>query len=240
MNTIYKATNIINSKCYIGFDSDWPSRKHEHKYHALKRNSNNAFHRAIRVYGWENFTWEILYQSNDYEHTLKVMEPYFIKENKSYINQVDSNGYNMTFGGEGSLGVRHTEETKHKMSLSHLGKKYNMTNVGEKHSRYGKSLSEEIKRKISNSKSGKKMSEEHKQKLRQARIGRKQTEHQKNRAKEVFECAWLLTDPNNEVMNIVNLKKFCQENGLDQGNMVKVSKGILKQHKGWKCLKIES
>jgi len=41
-------------------------------------------------------------------------------------------------------------------------------------------------------------------------------------------------------MNIVNLRKFCKDNGLDQGNMVKVSQGILKQHKGWKCVKVVS
>ena len=70
--------------------------------------------------------------------------------------------------------------------------------------------------------------------LRLKRIGFKQTQHQKDRVRESLECAWLITSPEGIVMNIVNLRKFCRENNLDQGNM---SRG---KHKGWKCIKIGS
>lgn len=98
MNTIYKATNKINGKSYVGFDSDWPKRKKRHKI-----NSNYAsgkFYSAIRKYGWNNFVWEIIYQSDDKFHTLNMMEPYFIKEYNTYYE-----GYNMTKGGEGCFGA---------------------------------------------------------------------------------------------------------------------------------------
>lgn len=79
---------------------------------------------------------------------------------------------------------------------------------------------------------------EHIEKVRLKRIGSKQTEYQKQRAKETMEAAWVVTSPQGVTMNIVNLRKFSKENNLDQGNMVKVSQGILKQHKGWTCFKV--
>jgi len=42
--TIYKATNLINNKVYIGFDSNWyikKNRKYSHKKHSKNENSNH-------------------------------------------------------------------------------------------------------------------------------------------------------------------------------------------------------
>lgn len=159
--TIYKATNKINGKCYIGFDNNWPTRKRAHKLAKRKY----VFHNAIRKYGWGAFEWEILYQSKDREYTLKIMEPYFIKENNSFI---DNNGYNMTYGGEGTIGIKKTltEEHKNKIGLSGLGRKaWNKGKKGLfKHS-------EEHKKYISEIQKGKKISETTKQKMSLAKIG---------------------------------------------------------------------
>lgn len=112
---IYKATNLINKKVYIGFDSNWPTRKNSHLRCALSGDYPNiAFYNAMRKYGIKNFTWEIIYQSLDSSHTLKVMEPFFIKEYNSYLWAKKSNGYNMTLGGEGNLGMKHSDLTKQK------------------------------------------------------------------------------------------------------------------------------
>jgi len=76
------------------------------------------------------------------------------------------------------------------------------------------------------------------EKLRLSRIGFKQPESQKIAVAKALCRRWEITTPNGEIIIINNLHKFCKENNLDQGNMVKVSQGILKQHKGWKCVKI--
>ena len=124
--SIYKATNIITGKCYIGFDSNWPARKTKHLFDVVNPNSksyNCNFYRALRKYGIENFTWEILYQSLDGPHCLNTMESHFISEYNSF-----QKGYNMTKGGEGTLGKqswlgrKHSEETKLKMSMRQKGK----------------------------------------------------------------------------------------------------------------------
>ena len=141
--TIYKATNLINNKVYVGYDSNWPKRKYEHKQDS--KTSEQVFYRAIRKYGWENFHWEILYQSTEGLHTKNIMENYFIVEYNSYIHFEDANGYNMTLGGEGTIGYVHNNATKQKISENLKGK----TKGVKKPPR-----SEEYKSKMSKSKKG--------------------------------------------------------------------------------------
>jgi len=110
--SIYKATNVINNKVYIGFDSCWPNRIQQHKYNSTKR--PQKFYCAIRKYGWDNFTWELIYQSYDLDHTLNEMENFFILEYDSL-----NNGYNTTLGGTAPmLGLKIPTETRIKMSMA--------------------------------------------------------------------------------------------------------------------------
>lgn len=143
--SIYKCVNKLNGKVYIGFDSKWPNRQQEHKYNINFR--NQKFYRAIRKYGWNNFQWDIIYQSFDGEHTLKVMENHFITEYDSY-----NNGYNETLGGEGTLGNILSEETKNKISNSMKGKPKSIEHIQKmSETRKGKIQSEESRKKRSES-----------------------------------------------------------------------------------------
>jgi len=117
MYTIYKVTNKVNGKSYIGFDSNWPSRKSVHICEAITRkNKKYPLYRAIRKYGVISFDWEVLYQSEDREYTLNVVENKMILEHNTHFR--DGHGYNMTFGGEGTLGWIPSEETKKKIGLA--------------------------------------------------------------------------------------------------------------------------
>lgn len=49
---------------------------------------------------------------------------------------------------------------------------------------------------------------------------------------------WLITKPDGTEHIITSLTAFCQENGLSQGNMVEVSLGRRKQHKGYLCRRV--
>jgi group I intron endonuclease len=97
--SIYRITNTVTSKVYIGFASNCVKRKSSHKK-AAEGISDTKFYRAIRKYGWENFVFETIYQSLDFEHTLRTMENYFIVEHDSF-----KNGYNSTLGGDGAVTV---------------------------------------------------------------------------------------------------------------------------------------
>lgn len=142
------------------------------------------------------------------------------------------------YAWKGLSGQIGKDEILKQLAMSQKSKK-KPDGFGEKISEFRKTFkySEESKQKISESKKGK-FDSEYYSNLAKLRKDFKQTEHQKNRARETLECAWVVTRPDGESINIVNLRKFCQENGLDQGNMVKVSKGTLKQHKGWTCYKV--
>ena len=138
--TIYKATNKVTGKCYIGFAKDFERRKGRHKIEANcvgQPGYKTYFHRSIRKYGWSNFYWSILYQSPELNYCKNVMENYFIVENNSYIKSKNSNGYNMTLGGEGTFGYypTHTRESIEKIRSSSMGK-----NLGKTHSDESKIL----------------------------------------------------------------------------------------------------
>jgi len=108
--TIYRAHLTLNpTKGYVGFDKNWPNRKKKH----LNAKDNFYFHRALRKYGPDSFVWEILYQDEDKDWTLNVMEEYYIREQKTHVSQ---GGYNMTWGGEAPMsGRNHSEKTIIKM-----------------------------------------------------------------------------------------------------------------------------
>jgi len=153
--TIYLAKNKINQKCYVGFDSAWPARQSRHKISHVRGNSK--FYNALRKHGWDNFEWSILYQSVDGEHCLNIMENHFISELDSF-----NNGYNMTTGGEGVIGYKHSEIRKEKIRQKSLGrtasietkKKMAESHRGKKHHNFNKPISIEQKNKISASLKG--------------------------------------------------------------------------------------
>jgi group I intron endonuclease len=102
---IYKVTNNINNKIYIGKTSHpLESRKSQHIRNSKKPKFH--FHNALNKYGVDNFSWEILYECNC-EHELNIKEIEFIQEYNSF-----SIGYNMTRGGEGILGKVPSKQTR--------------------------------------------------------------------------------------------------------------------------------
>lgn len=127
--SIYKCVNKINGKVYIGFDSNWPNRKITHLRKASSKKSTHfRLHNSIIKYGRDNFEWCVIYQSKDRDHTLKIMEPFFISEYDSF-----KNGYNQTLGGEGSFGKLQSQKTKEKQSklITEKNKKSRWYNNGK-------------------------------------------------------------------------------------------------------------
>lgn len=123
--TIYMATNMVNGKRYIGFDSAWPRRMHTHistAYNDSPKALKYKFHAAIRKYGRDNFEWTVLYQSHDGEHTKNTMEQHFITEYRTYSGFSDCAGYNLSIGGDGNLGLKQSADARLKMSVSKTGR----------------------------------------------------------------------------------------------------------------------
>lgn len=92
---IYKITNTINSKSYIGQTiQNVKERFYQHcATKCSKAVSNMAIHRAIKKYGKSNFTVEVIEEIDS--ANLNDRERYWIKYYNSY-----NNGYNSTKGGQ--------------------------------------------------------------------------------------------------------------------------------------------
>lgn len=112
---IYKITNRINEKVYIGKTTKTLEERiighYDQFKYARKRTINYVIYKAMRKYGWENFVFEIIDNALT-EDVLNEKEMYWIK----YYNCKIPNGYNMTNGGEGCSGMVHSLETKFKIS----------------------------------------------------------------------------------------------------------------------------
>lgn len=141
---IYKITNNINGKIYIGqHTTDNPQDDY--------MGSGYMIHRAINKYGVENFTKEILYYCTDW-YTMNELEGVIV--NQEFVDREDT--YNIAVGGWGGVGSKpKSDEWKKKMS--------------EK--RKGYIFSEETKRKMSEARKGKHRSEETRKKMSEAKKG---------------------------------------------------------------------
>lgn len=120
---IYKLTNTINNKIYIGLtteksiDERCRKRNAEAKYRSER---NSYMLNAIRKYGSDVFSVEQIDTANSLEE-LKQKEIYYI----ALYNSTDRNiGYNLTKGGEGNLGLKMSDETKDKIRKKRLGTKW--------------------------------------------------------------------------------------------------------------------
>ncbi len=242
---IYKATNKINGKSYIGQTvKSLESRKNEHK-----RSLNDFyFIRALRKYGFDSFEWGVL-EYCDSKEELDEMEFHYIKQYGSFR----PSGYNMTLGGEGSLGWKPSVETKKKISNSKKGK-----SIGKENSFYDKKHSEETKQKMKKNHwskhidysiekhpcYGKKHSEEAKIKIGATSkgrcLGRKHTKEAITKISKAKSKTWLVVLPDGSLKIIENMSDFCNKNKLNISamSMIASSKYKYKQHKGFKCKKL--
>ncbi len=210
--SIYKSTNKINGKSYVGFDSDWPKRYNDHKRRYIK--GNTKFYKAIKKYGWDNFEWQILYQSLEKDHCLLIMEYYFIKEYDSFKNR-----YNMTLGGEGTLNYIMPEEQKIKISNKLKGRifteqhKKNLKIAMKGHKDY---RTEESKKsaglKYSLKMKGVKKPIGFGEKISKIHKGKVLTEKQKNDLKEKWKLRPFLVCPHCNKKGRSNMKRYHFDN----------------------------
>src|ERR1035441_9490096 len=170
-------------KSYIGQTVNFEARKKRHLLDSQNR-SNYPFHRAIKMYGIENFQEEVIICE---EHELNLLERFFIGIFKG-IGKV----YNCTDGGEGSVGFKHSPESKEKMRVKQL--KQNLSD--ETRQRMSESAKKRIasietRKKMSIAGLGRKFSEEWKAKIGKANLGLKRTEETKKKLRELRKAEWV-------------------------------------------------
>ena len=148
---VYCIRNIINNKVYIGQSVNIKRRWKKHRSE-LNRNTHNnkQLQNAWNAYGEESFEFVVLEECE--EKDLDRIEIYYIKKynatNRDY-------GYCEMDGGQEHR--HHSEETKRKCGEKNIGRHLSPEIIENlRRINTGKPLSEEHKRKISESNKGKK------------------------------------------------------------------------------------
>ena len=165
--TVYEHINRANGKRYIGITCQDARRRWRPDGSGYK--GNPFFWNAIQKYGWDNFDHIIIKQGLTKDEACQM--------EKDLIERYHSNdlihGYNLSDGGEYNTMPQVTRE---RLSRERKGKNCGANNpnygnhklAGKNNPNYGKHLSEETRRKISESRKGKGLkhfSEEHRRKL---------------------------------------------------------------------------
>ena len=147
---IYLITNKINDHMYVGGSIDIERRFREHKnYKGLK---TQAVDRAIKKYGADNFTYQIITELPADWKVIGEHEKYWVK---FYNTFKDKQHYNLDEGGRGRSDYTHSNETKMKISKAKKGKPNPTKGIsrpdmaGENNPFYGKHHTEETKIKMS-------------------------------------------------------------------------------------------
>lgn len=149
----YKITCTKNNKAYIGITTRSLDRRwYEHKY--LPNSCGQLLSKAIKKYGKEAFTIEHIASAIGSLENLKLVEQELIKQLQTKV----PNGYNLTDGGDGLFGFKHTTETIQKISDKRKGikasektkSKMSQAQKSEKNHFFGKKHTEETKKRNAN------------------------------------------------------------------------------------------
>ena len=145
-----------SGKAYVGLDSAMPNRANTHLNG--KDPLCRGIHQAVLKYGGDAFNVELYDFPCASLPELCALEQWYIRVYDSF-----ENGYNLSMGGEGNLGHKHTLKTRNQMSVSAMGRKHTLefiewlsdVRTGEGNPHYGKPRPEETKRKIAKGNIGK-------------------------------------------------------------------------------------
>lgn len=209
---IYKITNKLNGKIYIG----------QHQTDNLDdgyMGSGVAINRAIKKYGIENFSKEVLFDVEDAE-LMDFIEELIVDE--EFVTRPDT--YNLKTGGEKHC--RYSEEARRRISESLKGK-----HLSEEHkkkiseSELGRVVSEETRKKISEANKGKYHSEEAKRKMSEANKGKHLSEETKRKMSESRKGKPHLSEEGKRKLSEINKGKIISE---------ETRKKLSESHKGKK------
>lgn len=170
----YLLTNRATGQRYVGITSQVPkNRWRAHVTQAKRGIYQTLLHQAIREHGDETFDFIVLQEFHDYDEMLQA-ERVLIREHNSLV----PNGYNMTIGGQGTMGYKWKESDRQNLRVNRKGRDMSVAIAASVAVNKGKPLSVEHRAKISASHMGKKMgpmSAAHKAKISTSGRGRQRS-----------------------------------------------------------------
>jgi len=210
MGIIYKATNKVTGKSYIGQSKTTLCRRlSSHKYSCLTSKKKTIFYDAIRSYGWDAFDWKVILVCEDAD-----LDYYEIETISCYKTLDRDFGYNDDGGGN-------------------VGKYRNPSNwSGEKNGNYGKSPNENQKRGLE---LGREWQRDNRDivsnNFRKLWSDPNYAERMKNRKTKTCR-KWVLLKDSIEIV-VENMSKFCKDNNLNKSMFYHILNGKIKSYKGY-------
>ena len=210
--SVYKHTSP-QGKVYIGITNQNPPSNRwkggDGYYH------NQYFENAIKKNGWDNFKHEILHTgmtaNEAMEKEIELIK-FYKSNNKKY-------GYNLSTGGGGRVGVKHTEETKKKMSEAATGRKKSKEHrINLSKANIERFKDPEQRKKLGDIRRGKKLTPEQRKKLSEIRIGYKFSEEAKRKMSLAALESW-------DIERKLNARKPVNQYDL-QGNYIQSFTGV--------------
>lgn len=238
---VYGLFDKLGNIRYVGMSTSGLIRP---KKHLMPSSYNNPKKINYHVYCWirkclkENFIPEIKVleygnKDNVYQLEQKWIK-YFNKKNIKLTNKVD--------GGPGMLGLKHTKETKNKLSIINKNRKVPEKTLkmfrnqkGKNHPMYGKKHSEESLKKMRESHLGYKMPEKQKKKISNSLKGRKYGPVSEDHREKLIKAKKSKMKP---IMCLETGEKFesindaCRKLSLNKNSIRKVINGKWKKTKG--------
>lgn len=192
-------------------------------FYVGKGRNNRAYTKVGRSVFWHNIVKKYDYDILIIDDNLTEEEAFELE--KKYIESIGRRDLgmgtlvNLSDGGEGPTGYRHTEEIKNKLSEMKAGKER------PKHS-------EETKNKLSEINKGKKLSEEHKRKISEANKGKKHTEEALRKISEASKGRIYSEEHKRNISESIKKwhadRKAKRQNNMTNTEMIKTLKQLLK------------
>ncbi len=211
---IYKITNTINEKVYVGqtrksLELRFERHKAESRWESRKR---MLITQAMKKHGSHNFSICLLEDlgKSASQHDVDLKEA----EWGLALLALTPTGYNLKLGkGRGTV----SDETRKKISLANKGR----------------IVSDETRRRSSISHTGYKRPEPLVQQQRDRMRGQSPSQNTRLGSSLKNSKTFQLIDPNGVPRTITNMRKFCQENGHQSTSMCRMIKGKIPSYKGW-------
>ena len=212
---VYKTTNLINGKIYIG-------QHHSEIFDENYYGSGVRFTNVFNKYGKDNFICELLEECSS-EDELNEREQYWIE----HFNATDRNiGYNLMSGGYKVRGIKHSEETKQKISISKTGQhpNRNYTKISDETKLKISSTLKEYFKTHDNPRRGVHLSDVTKEKLRKANLGKKysETTKAKHRNRPAWNKGVPMAEDAKQHLREINTGKIIARRTVGQFNMENV------------------
>lgn len=207
---IYKITNTINNKIYIGQTSrSIKERWNRHRWTSTIQNPRMPISAAIKKYGKENFKIEQIITCVSLDH-MNFMEIYYT----NVFNAWSPYGYNLKAGN--SLGP-YSLETREKISSKLKGRK----------------ISDETRKKLSESHKNIRLSEKTKMKLSIINKNKKPHENAIRASIKSSSKTYEIIKDDGQKFVISNMAQFCRDNNLSKSKMSSLNTGKIKFYKNF-------